>query len=118
VLCTVFALIFIAFAALQWNDPDRWIWIAVYGATAALSLLGLVGRFNVLAVPAAVGALVWAGMIRPESLGHWIDDEVAREMFGLLICGAWLTVLAAAWLASVGDRRSPPSPEETASLNA
>ncbi len=35
----VFALLMLSFAALQWNDPDRVIWISIYLATALMACL-------------------------------------------------------------------------------
>lgn len=34
----ILSLLFWSFAALQWNDPDPLVWIAVYGLTAVLWL--------------------------------------------------------------------------------
>ncbi len=33
----------LSFAALQWNDPDRLKWIAIYCATALLALIAYTG---------------------------------------------------------------------------
>jgi hypothetical protein len=89
----IFTLLFIAFAAVQYNDPDPYIWIPVYLIFAALSI-------SILYFPlqrkyylnAAGGALVFAILQRPahwEGIGENMlteNMEKARESLGLLIC--------------------------------
>jgi hypothetical protein len=38
------AALFALSAAVQWNDPDPWLWIAVYGASAVASGLAALER--------------------------------------------------------------------------
>jgi hypothetical protein len=45
ILALLSALILIAFAALQLNDPDPWIWVGFYSICALVPLLLLFGRF-------------------------------------------------------------------------
>lgn len=61
----LFALILIAFAALQFNDPDPIVWIAFYVICASVPTLAL---FN-----------------RPVHLAFW---------FALLLCGITLVIYA------------------------
>lgn len=39
VLHIFFSFLMLSFAALQWNDPDRVIWIGIYVATALMALI-------------------------------------------------------------------------------
>ena len=42
----VFALSFVLFAIVQWNDPDGMVWMAVYSAAALVSILAFLGRIS------------------------------------------------------------------------
>lgn len=96
-----FALFFAAFAYLNLNDPDPFIWVAAYGITALLFVIAAVGRLD-RRIVWAVGALVFfwmltmvpgmidwfkAGMpsIVAEMQANEPHIEVVREFLGLLI---------------------------------
>jgi hypothetical protein len=104
--------IFILFAAVQYNDPDPWMWIALYlyGATLCylafrrrsyhtLNFLGI-GIYTVYAFYlffSNAGVLSWINDHQAENIAQsmqatkpWI--EKTREFFGLLILLLILTV--------------------------
>ncbi|MBL7956968.1 MAG: transmembrane 220 family protein [Flavobacteriales bacterium] len=97
----ILAVLFALFAAVQYNDPDPFGWIAVYGAVAALCALGAMGRaprWALLAVAIVVliwmvtlapGMLDWARMGFPTIVGSMKAEaphvEVVREFLGLLV---------------------------------
>jgi hypothetical protein len=100
------AVLFLLSAALQYNDPDPLIWIALYVSAALASLTS--SRSPARAwPPALVGgiSLVWAVAIgirlEPGSPGRMFDEfgmesvaiEEAREATGLLIVAAWMVFL-------------------------
>ena len=37
VINIILTLLFILFAAVQLNDPDPWLWVAIYGLVAGVS---------------------------------------------------------------------------------
>jgi hypothetical protein len=100
----VFALIFLLFAFVQFNDPDPILWIAIYGAMAALCIMAVFNRYpqrvylvllvllvgySTLLIPSV---LVW---LRQEHLTDLFDEvakmehlyiEESREFLGLMIC--------------------------------
>lgn len=95
--------------AVQYNDPDPILWMAIYGAACALSALAVVRGRAPLAPVAVVGvvALVWGLMVAQGANGRsslsemfqsWEMNspgiEEAREASGLLIVAAWMAVLA------------------------
>lgn len=41
----VLALLFALFAYFQFNDPDAWLWIGIYGIMAIIAGLAATGRF-------------------------------------------------------------------------
>ena len=106
-------LMFVAFllsVAVQYNDPDPFGWIAIYGAAAACCVLAIKGSRRGW-LPALVGlaALLWIGfsiplLINAEDSVVWADVfgqptmktlavELTREIGGLGIVLVWMAVL-------------------------
>jgi hypothetical protein len=97
----ILAAVLIVFAALQYNDPDAPLWIAIYGLAAAWCIVGaqrpgLLSRSPLLR-PLVIASLVvyllgFLWEIRdfnPAFLGRTMMEpgvETTREAFGLLIC--------------------------------
>jgi hypothetical protein len=101
----IFCFIFIAFAALQYNDPDPYVWVPVYLYTAVLCWLASRKKFYPKAywlgiiVYAAYavykifdqnGLLDWINKHHAQNIAEtmkaekpWIEES--REFFGLLI---------------------------------
>ncbi len=98
----VLLLIYVVFAILQWNDPDPYFWIFIYGLTALLFVLHLMGRQSRI----VLGICILAGIIlsftymggvldyfSAGELGSITDKmhydrpyiELTREFFGLWI---------------------------------
>ena len=101
------AVIFILFAAVQYNDPDPWFWIPVYTAVAALSYLAAQQRFYTipllvtLAICLAGSAYYFSGVLElfleheAVELANTMKAnkpyiEEARESLGLLIAAGAL----------------------------
>lgn len=100
----IFALIFLSFAYLQFNDPDPLLWILIYGLMTLmcglatfnhypkrvyLILLVLFVGFSMIYIPSV---LVW---LQQDDLTALFDEiakmehlyiEESREFLGLLIC--------------------------------
>ena len=106
-VAAVFSLLFLFAAAVQYNDPDPFGWIAIYLAAAASCLITVLRRADGwLAAATAAAALVWASTLAPLGLqvppaslfAEWeMQDErieIAREMYGLLIVAAVCAPLA------------------------
>jgi hypothetical protein len=101
----LFCLLFVLFAALQYNDPDPYIWIPIYLYAAVLCWLAFRNKFyavlywlGILAYGTYAsyliftknGVLDWIKFHRAENIAAtmkaeqpWI--ELAREFFGLII---------------------------------
>jgi hypothetical protein len=104
-----FALMFLAFAALQFNDPDPVLWILIYGAMAVICILAIFERYDkrVLAILGiaymAYCVVLWPGVadwLQQENKSVLFDDvmkmeypyiEESREFLGLVICLLVLT---------------------------
>ncbi len=100
-LTGLFLLIMLLFAALQYNDPDALLWIAIYGLVAVWCALTLWRPGLLRATPAlrwaALASLAAYGMgflwLIPTYSGQFLSNsmmapgvETTREAFGLLIC--------------------------------
>ena len=107
-LTATMAVLFLVGAAVQYNDPDPFRWIAIYLAAATACLLALFHRTRWW-VPAAIGvvALAWALALAPgaffgvcpgQLFATWKMAnprvEEGREMYGLLVIFIYMTVLA------------------------
>jgi hypothetical protein len=114
----LFAFLFLVSAGLQYNDPDPWLWIPIYGYGAVLCWLAARQKFYPKAYLGGIvvftayalylfftqdGVLDWMNEHDSENIAQsmkatkpWIEDT--REFFGLLILISALLVnfLAAA----------------------
>jgi hypothetical protein len=102
------AACFVLAAVLQCNDPDPYVWIAIYGAAALVSWLQR-SRPARLIPALLVGciATIWAFSLFPEAQGVGLLElprpmqtkggavEAAREVGGLSTVAVWMFVLAA-----------------------
>lgn len=104
----VFLLLFMFSVVVQYNDPDLYVWMVIYGAAAVACLLSLRNRLpRWLPMVVALVAILWATTILPRVLGKvpfldmfaaWeMKDtgiEESREMYGLFLVAGWMLVLA------------------------
>ncbi len=76
-------ILFLLFAAWQFNDPDPWRWAALYGFVAGHAFLTAFGKGHRLAAAAGcLGCLVWMGSLLPEFL-DWLrmgTPDIAGSM--------------------------------------
>ena len=101
------SILFILFAAVQYNDPDPYIWIPAYLIPAWFSYQVYQGKFPVYyMLGAAFLFTVFSVITFPPALGQWIMDEwnnqsmsmktpsmeEARESLGSLICAVFLLI--------------------------
>lgn len=110
-----FCILFVFFAALQYNDPDPYVWMPIYLYSSALCYLAAKKRFYPKACLAGIivyaayaaylffdttGVLDWVKEHHAESMVQtmqaekpWIEE--AREFFGLVIL---MVVIAINWV--------------------
>ena len=111
----LFAILFLIFAGLQYNDPDPYVWIPIYLYAAILCWLAARNKFYPTAYLVGIiiyaayalylfftsdGVLDWIEKHNAENIAGsmkastpWIEDT--REFFGLFIT---IAVLAANWI--------------------
>lgn len=100
------ALLFLAFAYVQLNDPDPWLWVALYISTGVLSATSAFREVPRRIIQAGMLViLVWFLFLLPDFI-NWIKMgmpsittsmkaeaphiELTREFLGLGICAlAW-----------------------------
>ena len=106
----VLAVMFMLFAFVQINDPDPLLWIAIYGAMAAICVMAAFRYYIrpllwiLLACFVVYMFILWPGVrewLQQDDLGILFDEgmkmqfhyiEESREFLGLLICIIVLTV--------------------------
>lgn len=118
VVNAVMAVLFLLGLAVQYNDPDPFRWVVIYGAAAVACVLASLGRLpRWLPLSLALVAGAWAALLSPEVVGRVgfgdlfqeirmdsVEIEEGREMFGLLLIGLWMVVLV------FTTRRTPARP--------
>ena len=96
-------MLFTLFAALQYNDPDPFVWILVYMFVALLSVISVFRKLNPYLILASIimyiaGAIylwpdVYMGVTMPMS--YKPEIELARESLGLCLAALALSGLLA-----------------------
>ncbi len=99
-----FGLLFLLFAAFQYNDPDPEVWMPIYGFAAMACFMAYVGLgqwwfFAAMAVIYVVAAVyqwppVFEGFLFSEVGMRSMNIEMAREAGGLAICAVVMLLLA------------------------
>lgn len=113
VLSLIFGLLFVLFAAFQYNDPDPEVWVPIYGFAAMACLMTYAGLANwwfltaMAVVYVATAVYQWPpafeGFLFNEIGMRSLNIEMAREAGGLAICAAAMLTLA------VLSRQSQPA---------
>lgn len=103
-----FAVLFLLFVVVQFNDPDPLLWIIVYGAMVFVSVLSVKERYPLKLMTVMAGGFLIMTILYFDGFYEWLnsadrsllfDDlakmqfeyiEEAREFLGLLICLAVL----------------------------
>ncbi len=95
--------------AVQWNDPDGWLWMLIYGYGTVVTWFAIQKRYSVAALIGAIGYLLGALYWMPKEMVehpsnlfldlrmHEKGVEEVREDVGLYICAVWMLVLSVAW---------------------
>ena len=115
----LFALMFLVFAGLQYNDPDPILWMPVYLAMVVVCILASLGKFyqrvNYLLIAGYVlfsliyipGVIDWLRSPDPMLLFSevakmdYIYIEETREFMGLMIC-----VVVLLWYISLAKKQA------------
>lgn len=93
IVALVFTLLFLVSAALQYNDPDPYLWYVIYGVAALISLLFVFDRLPLwLALLVGLmfivgGVYSWPAQFEGVTIGggEINNIEEGRESLGLFI---------------------------------
>lgn len=104
IVSIIFGLLFVLFAALQYNDPDPEVWVPIYGLAAIACFMAYAGLgrwwfFVLMAVMYIVAAVyqwppAFEGFLFSEMGMRSMNIEMAREAGGLAICAIVMGLLA------------------------
>jgi len=95
----ILTVLFALFAIVQMNDPDPWLWVAIYGMVAGISGFAIVGKYSKGVVYLGIAiCVIGLGILFPELI-NWVKMgtpniaetmkteksyiEFVREFFGL-----------------------------------
>ena len=104
----ILGLLFFGFAAMQFNDADPYLWIALYGALGLISLMAAFDTYSIwLILAVLIGCIYQLFLLFPAFL-TWIRSdmpsitasmqaenihvELVREFLGLILCTLVLAV--------------------------
>ena len=109
ILYIVLTVIFVLFAAVQYNDPDPYLWIPIYGFCALVCGYAAVGKFNKTAILVGLVPITlymisyipafwdWVKMGMPSIVETMKANkpyvELTREFGGLVVCVAALLLV-------------------------
>ncbi len=104
----VLSLLFLVFAIVQYNDPDPWLWIALYGFVAVISAFAAFGKYNELSLRLGMLICVLGMLMLLPDFIDWLNNgaasitgsmkaesphiELTREFLGLAV-----TLAALVW---------------------
>lgn len=93
------SVLLLAAAGVQYNDPDPWLWMPIYGLASLLSVL-----FSRRRLPAAEAALfavlllalaLWKYFTQVMGKASLLLTEPGNETLGLAVSGGWILILVA-----------------------
>ncbi|MHA6250233.1 transmembrane 220 family protein [Pontibacter sp. CAU 1760] len=98
----LFGLVLLSFVAVQYNDPDPALWMAIYAIAALMSFMAAFGKVGPVVLLAAAalylagGIYMWPSQFEGISIGggELKNIEEARESLGLFLCVAVFLALA------------------------
>ena len=99
------AALFVLAVVVQYNDPDGLAWMIAYGLVVVVTGISIIGRRPwKTALGLGVGLLLWGLFLSPamgkaslDSFTRWSmhgNDEIVREVGGLVMAAGWMLVLA------------------------
>jgi len=97
----ILTILFAVFAIVQFNDPDPWFWVLLYGFVAAISGFAIIGKYYKIAIYIGMAICLLGVIIFFPDFKNWLDMgtpniaesmkaekphiEFVREFLGLVI---------------------------------
>lgn len=90
----IWALMFVVFAAVQYNDPDPFLWVGIYLFVACCNVLAALNKLHYgLIVAGFLGTLFLITSNFPPAELWGFDHEEGREIMGLIVSCNWMGLL-------------------------
>ena len=102
------SILFFLFAIVQYNDPDPWLWIVLYGMVGIISTMAVFGKYHKILTLLVMGICVLGILFLLPDFIDWLKNgapsitesmkaesphiELTREFFGFIV-----TLLALSW---------------------
>lgn len=88
-------MFFLGCMAVQFNDHDAFLWVALYAMASVLGLLTLFKRpVPIISFIASIGYGIHAIVLFSETQGQWFDGEAEREVAGMILAAVWTGLLS------------------------
>ena len=81
ILNFIFAPLFLLFAFVQVNDPDRILWIAIYGAMAVLAVLAMFNIYPKRVILVLIVLYVAYSLVYFTGVKEWLQHDNKSELF-------------------------------------
>lgn len=75
------AIMFLVFAALQWNDPDPYLWIPIYGVMVVLCVRAFGGHYYTKIMMALIVVYVCLGIYYFPGIQEWLQQDDKAQLF-------------------------------------
>jgi len=104
----ILSILFFLFAIVQYNDPDPWLWIILYGMVGIISAMAVFEKYNKVLILLGIGICVLGILFLLPDFIDWLKNgapsitesmkaesphiELTREFLGFIV-----TLLALLW---------------------
>jgi uncharacterized membrane protein len=78
-------VLFLAFAYLQVNDPDPFLWVVIYGAVGVVCLLAAIRGVNRRLILAFIAILLIYAVTLLPGFWTWLNTSDKQEIFGEMV---------------------------------
>jgi len=77
----VLAFMFVIFAALQYNDPDPYLWIPVYGAMVLVCVMAMFNSYSKPLIIALLAAYCLFSIYYFPGVNEWLHQDDRSQLF-------------------------------------
>ena len=102
--CGVMFILLVACIAVQYNDPDGFVWMLVYGYGLVVTVFAFRGKETLFSVAGFLSYLGGFFYFMPSTWDGWYENEQAREALGLLFAALCMLVLTAHYFRTLQRR--------------
>ncbi|TAH25507.1 MAG: hypothetical protein EAZ07_06910 [Cytophagales bacterium] len=85
IIYALFLLVYSSFIIVQYNDPDPFIWITIYGYGLLMILLGFINRYNQYFTLSGIIAYTIGALYLLPSVIEWIEKEKGHNLMQRMV---------------------------------